>query len=191
MARQAWGVGRGVCSQIIASLGHARPGIIYTYAWVCPHAQGHHGAKQVFARLLPVFEVKAMYYLSGCWVLYVRKASAICALEACVLCSQPSKQALGAHLRLQRSPGSQRRDFLPRLCLQHPCSFSASLGPLGSALWDIPSEGVVCIRAVTMGWEGPSSPTCVLVLSLGHKLTGPLASGNSQVWDGGGITRRN
>lgn len=127
-----------------------------------------------------------MYYLSGCWVLYVRKASAICALEACVLRSQPGKQAHRAHLRLQRSPGSQRGDFLPRLCLQHHCSFSASLGPLGSPLRDILSEGAVCISAGTMGWEGPSTTTCVPVLSLGHKLTVPLASGNSQIGVVGG-----
>lgn len=52
----------------------------------------------MFARLLPVCDVKAMYYLSDGWVLYVRKAAAICALEACVLQSQPGKQA---HLRLR------------------------------------------------------------------------------------------
>ena len=54
---------------------------------------GHCGTKQVFARLIPASEAKAMYYLSDCLVLYVRKEAAISALEALVPRRQPGKQA--------------------------------------------------------------------------------------------------
>lgn len=54
---------------------------------------GSCGAKQVFACLIPVCEVKAMYYLSDCLVPYVRKEAAICALEAIVPPRPPGKQA--------------------------------------------------------------------------------------------------
>lgn len=47
----------------------------------------------MFARLIPASEAKAMYYLSDCPVLYVRKEAAISALEALVPRRQPGKQA--------------------------------------------------------------------------------------------------
>lgn len=160
-------MGLGICSQSISFLGRARPDIIYTYAWVCPHAQGTMAQSKCLHACLPVCEVKAMYYLSDCWVLYVRKEAAICALGACVLQSQPGKQA---HLRLRRSLRGVT-SFTGYVCSipSHPCSFSASLvGPLGSSPQDISSEGP---SAGTIGWAGPSSPTCVPILSgLGHTL---------------------
>lgn len=65
-----------ISSQLIyASWSCVRPGITHTHP-------GHFGTKQVFARLIPTVRVaKAMYYLSDCLVLYVRKEAAISALE--------------------------------------------------------------------------------------------------------------
>lgn len=62
-------------THIYALLSVQGPGITHTHP-------GHFGTKQVFARLIPTSEAKAMYYLSDCLVLYVRKEAALSALEA-------------------------------------------------------------------------------------------------------------
>lgn len=132
----------------------------HTHTRTHPHP-GHCGAKQVFARLIPACEEKVMYYLSDCWVLYVRKEAAICALEA--LCCGGSQANKLTHL--QRRRRSQRCDSCPACVCSVPSylpSFPACLvGPLGSAHWDILMEGAVCMRAGTVGWEGPSGQVCV------------------------------
>lgn len=63
---------------------HIPPEVVQSQTY--PHTPpGHLVTKQVFARLIPVFELKAMYYLSDSLVLYVRQETAICALEALML----------------------------------------------------------------------------------------------------------
>ena len=80
-----------ISSQLIYALWSCvSPGITHTHTHTHP---GHCGTKQVFARLIPASEAKAMYYLSDCLVLYVRKEAAISALEALVPRRQPGKQA--------------------------------------------------------------------------------------------------
>ena len=69
-----------ISSQLIYALWSCvRPGITHTHTH-----PGHCGTKQVFAQLIPASEAKAIYYLSDCLVLYVRKEAAISALEALV-----------------------------------------------------------------------------------------------------------
>lgn len=157
MARQGWGGGPGYLFPIHILSGSCKARYHIYICMGVPARPGHHGAKQVFARLLPVCDVKALYYLSDCWVLYVRKAAAVCALEACVLQSQPGKQA---HLRLPtRERRSQRCDFLLRFCLQHPFPSLFLFSMLGGPPWLCTSGHLVRgSQCWDHGMGGPQQP---------------------------------
>lgn len=90
---------------------------------------------------------------------------------------------------LQRRRRSQRCDSRTACGCSIPSylpSFPACLvGPLGSAHRDILLEGAVCIRAGTVGWEGPSGQVCVpILLGFEQKHMMPLGSRTSQVGRG-------
>lgn len=110
-----------ISSQLIyASWSCVRPGITHTHP-------GHFGTKQVFARLIPTSEAKAMYYLSDCLVLYVRKEAAISALEALVPWRQTSSHTCRRGTGLRGVTPSQVTSaaFLP-ISLPFQCAVCVS-----------------------------------------------------------------
>lgn len=96
----------GICSQSVRPLPCKARHHTHMHAHTRTREHTLRGAKQVFARLMLVCEVKAMHYLSNCRVLYASQGTAICALEALALWSQPGKQA---HLHLPAEEAQELR----------------------------------------------------------------------------------
>ena len=143
-----------ISSQLIYALWSCvRPGITHTHT-----PPGHCGTKQVFAQLIPASEAKAIYYLSDCLVLYVRKEAAISALEALVPRRRPGKQA--------RTPAEEAQDLRGVTPSQVTCAASLPISfPFRCAGGCRVCVCVCVYQSLDCGWEGPCSQACMPILS--------------------------
>ena len=126
---------------------------------------GHFGTKQVFARLIPTSEAKAMYYLSDCLVLYVRKEAAISALEALVPWRQTSSHTCRRGTGLRGVTPSQVTSaaFLP-ISLPFQCGVCVCVCVCRVCVCVCVCVPCVC-QSLDCGWEGPCIQAFVPILS--------------------------